>query len=114
MAEGTGIPGRPKGMNNAQLNICWDVLCKDLRHFPEFKVPMSNEYILYPIGNTEYIKITKIGDKQYQLLYVYNNLELRCQKLKNDNDLDAFLNKLLYEDYDFVLEGFIKQFKIKA
>ena len=45
---------------------------------------------------------------------IYIGQSLDKLDMKNDNDLDAFLNKLLYEDYDFVLEGFIKQFKIKA
>lgn len=114
MSEGTGIPGRPKGVVNAQVNICWDVLCKDLRHYPEFKVPMSNEYIMYPIGDSEYIKVVKIADNTYQLIYVYDKITLNCQTLKTDNELDSFLNRLLYDDYDFIITGFIKQFKTRG
>lgn len=112
MAEGTGIPGRPKGSTNPEMSLDWKVLCRDLRQYPEFQVPMSNEYIRYSIGDSEYIQIVKIGDKKYQLLYVYNNFELNCQTLKSDNELDSFLNKLLYDDFDFIITGFIKQFKI--
>jgi hypothetical protein len=112
MAEGTGIPGRPKGATNSEMNLDWNTLRKTLKHYPEFVISENDDVIKYPIGDTEHICITKIEEKRYQLSYVFNNLEINCQVLKNDTDLDNFINKLLYDDYDFVIEGFIKQFKI--
>lgn len=109
---GTGIAGRPKGQENSITRITWKSFCCDLRSYPEFEVPDDNSIIYYKVSKNEKIGITKIGENEYQTFYMdaYNNINIKCQKLKNDTQLDKFVNRLLLDNWDWKLEGKIKQF----
>lgn len=108
------ITGRPKGMNNFQLNLNWEVLCKDLRHFEDFEIAENNEYIKYNLGKDEYFIITQ--DKEietlYHLSYTNDKFTMPCQDIKNNNRLDSFLNKLILDNWDIKITGKIKQFRL--
>lgn len=108
------ITGRPKGMNNFQLNLNWSVLCKDLRHIEGFEIAENNEYIKYNLGKDEYFIITQ--DKEietlYHLTYTNGKFTMPCQDIKNNNRLDSFLNKLILDNWDIKITGKIKQFRL--
>lgn len=109
---GTGIAGRPKGQENSVTRICWKSFCCDLRSMPEFEVPDDNSIIYYKVSKQEKIGITQIGEDEYQTFYMngYSNINIKCQKLKNGTQLDKFVNRLLMDNWDWTLEGKIKQF----
>ena len=108
------ITGRPKGMNNFQLNLNWGVLCKDLRHIEGFEIAENNEYIKYNLGKDEYFIITqdKEIDTLYHLSYTNGKFTMPCQDIKNNNRLDSFLNKLILDNWDIKITGKIKQFRL--
>lgn len=108
------ITGRPKGMNNFQLNLNWSVLCKDLRHIEGFEIAENNEYIKYNLGKDEYFIITqdKEIDTLYHLSYTNGKFTMPCQDIKNNNRLDSFLNKLILDNWDIKITGKIKQFRL--
>jgi len=109
-----GANGRPKGMNNFQLNLNWSVLCKDLKHIKDFEIAENNEYIKYNLGKDEYFIITqdKEIDTLYHLSYTNGKFTMPCQDIKNNNRLDSFLNKLILDNWDIKITGKIKQFRI--
>lgn len=109
-----GISGRPKGMNNFQLNLNWGVLCKDLKHIEGFEIPNHNEYIKFNLGKDEYFIITQDNQKEgfYHLTYTNGNFTMPCQDIKNNNMLDRFLNKLILDNWDVKITGKIKLFRL--
>lgn len=109
-----GVMGRPKGMNNFQLNLDWNVLCRDLKHIEGFNIDENNEYIRYNLGKDEYFDITKDNEKDafYHLTYTNGKFTMPCQDIKNDNRLDSFLNKLILDNWDIKIIGKIKQFRL--
>jgi hypothetical protein len=108
------ITGRPKGMNNFQLNLNWGVLCKDLKHIEGFTIADNNAYIQYNLSKDEYITITKDNEKDayYHLNYTNGKFTMQCQDIKNDNILDSFLNKLILDNWDIKITGKIQMFKL--
>lgn len=111
---GSGIAGRPKGTENLVTTICWENFCCDLRSMKEFEVPIDNHIIYYIINKNERIGITKVGETTYEVSYINDScgLTINCQKLTNDTKLDKFVNRLLMDNWDWTIEGKIKQFCI--
>ena len=110
--ESSGVLGRTLGQSNYKINITWGVLRKDLRQFKEFKILDGDENIItYKISDNEFINIIRDKDK-YNVLYEYASLKIKCQILKDMHEVDSFVNHLLMDNWDWRIEGNIKQFKI--